>query len=119
MSSCIATSRLVHNGGYIRKLLQLSSSPEILIFGRLYLVNKVLLNLYRFDGILATLQYLKCRNLALWVSFLRFVNGYIDFMAAEVEAIKDSFEEVKQIFQRGKNCTANQAKLVSLVSLHR
>ena len=51
--------------------------------------------------------------------FVTFRKRHIDFMAAEVEAIKDSFEEVKQIFQRGKNCTSNQTKLVSLVSLHR
>ena len=30
MSSCIATSRLVHNGRYIQKLSQLLNSPEIL-----------------------------------------------------------------------------------------
>ena len=30
MSSCIATSRLVRDGGYVQKLLQLSNSPEIL-----------------------------------------------------------------------------------------
>ena len=30
MSSCIATRRLVHNGGYIQKPLELFSPPEIL-----------------------------------------------------------------------------------------
>ena len=30
MSSCIPTSRLIHNGGYIQKLLQLFNLPEIL-----------------------------------------------------------------------------------------
>ena len=30
MSSCMATSRLVHNGGYIQTQLQLLNSPEIL-----------------------------------------------------------------------------------------
>ena len=40
MSSCIATKRLVHNGGYIQKPLQLFNSPEILSCGRLCLVTK-------------------------------------------------------------------------------
>ena len=30
MLSCIAKSRLVHNGGYTKKLLQLFDSPKIL-----------------------------------------------------------------------------------------
>ena len=30
MSSCIATDRLVYNGGYIQKLIHLFNSPEIL-----------------------------------------------------------------------------------------
>ena len=56
MSSCIATSRLVHNGGYIQKLLQLFSPSEILWFVWAYLVTKVLLNIDRFYSILAVIQ---------------------------------------------------------------
>ena len=40
MSSCIGTSRLVHNGGYNQKLLQLfNSSSGNFVIGRLYLAN--------------------------------------------------------------------------------
>ena len=53
MSSRIATSRLVHNGGYIQKLLQLFNSTEILRFGRVYSEIKVLLNINRFCSVLA------------------------------------------------------------------
>ena len=45
MSSFIATSRLVYNGGYIQNRLQLFSLPEILSFVRVYLVTTVSLNL--------------------------------------------------------------------------
>ena len=54
--SCIATIRLVHNGGYIQKRLELFSSPEILLFGRLYLVTKASQNVYQFYSILATVR---------------------------------------------------------------
>ena len=46
ISSYIATSRLVHNGGYLQKLLQLLNSPEF-FSERLYLATKILLNLHR------------------------------------------------------------------------
>ena len=59
MSSFIAKSRLVHNGGYIQKLLQHYNSPESLRSGRLYLVTKVLLNLDRFYSMLATIKHFK------------------------------------------------------------
>ena len=72
MSSCIATSRLVHNGGYIQKQLQLSPLPEILRFGRLYLVTKVLINLNRFYVILATIQHFKFRKSAIMDQFVTF-----------------------------------------------
>ena len=48
MLSYIATSRLVQSGRYMQKLLQLFNLPEILWFGRLHFVTKVLLNLDRF-----------------------------------------------------------------------
>ena len=56
MSSSRATGRLVHNGGYMQKLLQFFNSREILCFGRLYLVTEVLLNVDRFYNILVTIQ---------------------------------------------------------------
>ena len=43
MLSCIATSSLVHNGGYLQKLLQFFNSTEILQFERPFLVTKTLL----------------------------------------------------------------------------
>ena len=55
MSSCIATNRLLHNGGYIQNLSQRFNSPEILRLGRLYLLTKLFLNLDGFYSIL--LQY--------------------------------------------------------------
>ena len=51
MSSFVAVSRLVHNGGYIQKLSQLFNSPKILLFGRLYLVTKASLNLDTFCSV--------------------------------------------------------------------
>ena len=72
MSSCMATSRLVHNGKHIQKLVQLFSSPEILWFGRLYLVTKVLLNLDRFHNILVSIQYLKLWKSSIMDQFLTF-----------------------------------------------
>ena len=50
MSSCTATSRLVHNGGYLQKLLQLFNSPEILLFGGLYLLAGVLGSILQYFG---------------------------------------------------------------------
>ena len=54
MSSCSATSRLVHASGKIQKLF---NSPEILSFGRLHLVTKILLNLDLFHSIVASIHY--------------------------------------------------------------
>ena len=51
------SNKLVHNGGYIQKLLQPFNSLEILWFGRLYLITKVLLNLDKFYSILAVILY--------------------------------------------------------------
>ena len=73
MSSCTETSKLVHHGGYMQKLSQLFTSPEILLFERQYLVTKVLLNADRFYIILATIQYFKFHssnfgNPPLWTS---------------------------------------------------
>ena len=59
-------------GEYIQKLLQLSDSPEILIFGRLYLVIKVFLNLDQFYSILATIQYFKLPKSAIMDQFVTF-----------------------------------------------
>ena len=72
MSLCIATSRLVHNDGYIQKLSQLFNSPEILWFERLCLVTKVLSNLNRFYSILTTIQSFKFRNSAIMDQFVTF-----------------------------------------------
>ena len=72
MSSSIATSRLVHNGGYIQKLLELLDSPQILLFGRLYLVTEVLLNPDRFYSIMATMEYFKVWKSAIMDQFVTF-----------------------------------------------
>ena len=71
MSSCIATSRLIYKGRHIQKLLQLFNSPEIL-FGRVHLVTKVLLNLDRFYSILATTEYFKFWKSAIMHQFVTF-----------------------------------------------
>ena len=68
----MATSRLIHNGGYIHKLLQLFNLPEILLFGGLYLVTKVLLNLDQLYGISATAQYFKLWKSAIMDQFVTF-----------------------------------------------
>ena len=73
MLSCTVTSRLVYNSGYIQKLLQLSNSPEILYFGRLYLITIVLLNLDQFYIILTTKrQYFRFRKSAIMDKFVMF-----------------------------------------------
>ena len=56
MSSCVATSRLVHDGGYIQNCYNFSIHLKFCDFGRLYFVTKVLLNLDRFHTVLATMQ---------------------------------------------------------------
>ena len=65
-----AISRLVHNGGYIQKLLQLLNSLEILWSGRLYLVTKVLLNLDQFYRVLTTIQYFRLRKSTIMDQFV-------------------------------------------------
>ena len=67
MSSCIATSKLVHNGGYIQNM-----SSEILWFGRLYLVTKVSLNFDRSYSISAIIQYFEFRKSAIMDQYLTF-----------------------------------------------
>ena len=64
--------RLVHNGGYIQKLLQIFNSLEILWFARLYLVTKALPNLDRFYSILAAMQYFKLWIPAIMDQFVTF-----------------------------------------------
>ena len=76
ISSCTATIRLVHNGGHMRKLLKLLNSPEIMCFGRMYLVTKVLLNLYQFYSILATIQYFKLWKSAIMNQFHKRVYSF-------------------------------------------
>ena len=78
MSSFIATSRLVHNGGYIQKLLQLFHSPEILWFGRLYLITKFLLNLIDFTVFWLWYITTKFWNPPLWTSLWRLIKGSIN-----------------------------------------
>ena len=77
MSSCVAKSRLVHNGGYIQKLQQRFDSSEILWCGRLYLVTKVLLKLDRFYSIFATIQDFKFWKAAIMDQFVTFAKGPI------------------------------------------
>ena len=84
MSSCTATSKLIHNGVYIQKLLQLSNSPAILRFGRLYYVTKVLLDRDPFHSILATIQYFKFRKSAIMDQFMTFRKGV--YMQNELRA---------------------------------
>ena len=60
------------NGGYTQKLLQLFNSPEILLFGRLYLVAQVLLNLDRFYSVLATIQYFRLWKSVIMDQFVTF-----------------------------------------------
>ena len=62
LSSCVATSRLIHNGGYIQKLFS----------GRLYLVTNALLNLDQFYNILAAINYFKFRKSAIMDQFETF-----------------------------------------------
>ena len=68
MSSCIATRCLVHNGGYIRKPLELLNWFETLWFGRLYLVTKVYKDSIEFT--IFRLQYnaSNFENPPLWTS---------------------------------------------------
>ena len=77
VSSCIATSRLVHNGRYVQKLLQLFSWTEILWFGRTNVVTKVYLILTGLT--LFWLQYSTSvfANPPLWTSLWRFVKRSI------------------------------------------
>ena len=78
MSLCIATSRLVYNCRYIRKLLQLSKSLEIVWFGRLYLLTEaftqILIDLTAFWLQYSTSDF---ENPPLWTSLWRFVKGSI------------------------------------------
>ena len=74
MSSCIATSRLVDNDGRIhpKNRYNFSVHLDILSFGGLYLVNKVLLNLDRFYSILTTIQYFKLKKSAIMDQLVTF-----------------------------------------------
>ena len=72
MSPCIATSRLVHNGGYIQKLSKLFNSLEILCLGIIYLATEVLLKLERFYGTLAVIQYFRLGKSVILDKFVTF-----------------------------------------------
>ena len=100
MSSCIETSRLVHNGGYIPKLLQLLNSPEILWFERLCLVTRVLLNLDRFYSILATIQCFKSAILDQFVTFcIRVYNTWVGMEAYFREKLLRGISTLKNKYE--------------------
>ena len=79
MSSCIATRWLVHNGGYIQKLLQLSNSSEILWFGNFTLYLRFYRILIMIDFTVFWQQYSikNFGNPPLWTSLWRFLKGSI------------------------------------------
>ena len=70
MSSCIATSRLVHNGRYVQKLLQLVNS--FWWFGRMLLVSDMLRDLDQFYTILVTIRHFKLWKSTIMDQFLTF-----------------------------------------------
>ena len=70
MSSCIATSRLVHNGRYVQKLLQLVNS--FWWFGRMLLVSDMLRDLDQFYTILVTIWHFKLWKSTIMDQFLTF-----------------------------------------------
>ena len=77
MSSCIATRRLVYNGGYIQKPLSFLNSFETSWSGRLYMVTKVLRTSSWTYHIYATIHCSNFGNPLLWTSLWRFGNGSI------------------------------------------
>ena len=103
MSSCIATSRMVHNGGYIQKQLQLFNSPEVLWFGRLYIVTKVLLNLYRFYSILATTQCFRLWESVTMDQFVMFRERVYEKYTYYVKTAIGSQAGSTKLFQRLKH----------------
>ena len=72
MSSCIATIRLVHSGGYIQNCFSIHLKFCDSEYRVLCPVTKVLLNLAQFYSILAAINYFKLWKSAIMDQFVTF-----------------------------------------------
>ena len=100
----------------MRKLLQLYNSLEMLLFGQLYFVTKILPDLDRFYSILATVQYFRFWKSAIMDQFVTFHKKVYNVFFKEKQSLFLFKFLTKQFWNKGLPLMRAQKIGISAIS---